>query len=264
MEMEKLSEFLKNCCRCCLSVENEMMESSYLIENFNKTIEQLLFECSFNAELLFDLDDKSQKIEEQKRICELCTTELIMVAKFREKCEISANTLDRIRRQVTSMTIEPENSGENIEYVIYDTNADFIDETQISMHEKEQEDDNNCNDEDDDDCEEALKKESTASQHNRSKDVDSLRSIIKHHCKLCGAGFAQMNNLKRHLNSHNSQLDSLIIEDNNKCCNNPVERKTNRKNKNHSCQYCYRNFHSLSLLVTHTRVSVSNANLLIN
>lgn len=29
------------------------------------------------------------------------------------------------------------------------------------------------------------------------------KSIIKHHCKLCGAGFAQFNNFSRHLKSHN-------------------------------------------------------------
>lgn len=45
MEVEKLSDFLKNCCRVCLSVENEMVDSSNIVENFNKTIDQLLFEC---------------------------------------------------------------------------------------------------------------------------------------------------------------------------------------------------------------------------
>lgn len=46
MEVENLSEFLKNCCRVCLSVENEMVDSSNIVENFNKTIHQLLFECT--------------------------------------------------------------------------------------------------------------------------------------------------------------------------------------------------------------------------
>lgn len=44
MEIEKLNDFLKNCCRVCLSVENEMVESTNIVENFNKTIDQLLFE----------------------------------------------------------------------------------------------------------------------------------------------------------------------------------------------------------------------------
>lgn len=46
MEIGKLYEFMKNCCRVCLSVENEMLESSNIVENFNKTIDQLLFECA--------------------------------------------------------------------------------------------------------------------------------------------------------------------------------------------------------------------------
>lgn len=46
MEVEQLNDFLKNCCRVCLSVENEMVESSNIVENFNKTIDQLLFECA--------------------------------------------------------------------------------------------------------------------------------------------------------------------------------------------------------------------------
>lgn len=45
MEVEKLSDFLKNCCRVCLSIENEMVDSSNIVENFNKTIEELLHEC---------------------------------------------------------------------------------------------------------------------------------------------------------------------------------------------------------------------------
>lgn len=199
MEVEQLSDFLKNCCRCCLSMENEMMESSNLVENFNKTIEQLLFECLFNAEMLFDSD-----VGEQKQICKLCTTELISVAKFREKCEISANTLDQMRRQVTETTVEPEKSDENIEYVSYDTNTDFIGETLISTHNNVKEDDNNYNYDDDTySCEEAIEKKSSTSKHNRSEEVENnLKSIVKHFCKLCGAGFTQMNNLKTHLNTH--------------------------------------------------------------
>lgn len=46
MEVDKLSDFLKNCCRVCLSVENEMIDSSNIVENFNKSIDQLLFECA--------------------------------------------------------------------------------------------------------------------------------------------------------------------------------------------------------------------------
>lgn len=45
MEVEKLSNFLQNCCRICLAVENEMVDSSNIVENFNKTIDQLLSDC---------------------------------------------------------------------------------------------------------------------------------------------------------------------------------------------------------------------------
>lgn len=44
--IEQLSDFLKNCCRVCLSVENEMVESSNIVENFNKSIDELLYECA--------------------------------------------------------------------------------------------------------------------------------------------------------------------------------------------------------------------------
>lgn len=46
MEVDNLSVFLKNCCRVCLSIENEMIDSSNIVENLNKTIDQLLFECT--------------------------------------------------------------------------------------------------------------------------------------------------------------------------------------------------------------------------
>lgn len=46
MDSVQLSDFLENCCRVCLSVENEMVESSNIVENFNKTINQLLLECA--------------------------------------------------------------------------------------------------------------------------------------------------------------------------------------------------------------------------
>lgn len=46
MEIEKLSDFLQSCCRVCLVIENEMVDSTNIVENFNKTIDQLLFECA--------------------------------------------------------------------------------------------------------------------------------------------------------------------------------------------------------------------------
>lgn len=46
MEVEKLNDFLENCCRVCLAIENEMVDSTNIVENFDKTIDQLLFECA--------------------------------------------------------------------------------------------------------------------------------------------------------------------------------------------------------------------------
>lgn len=31
----------------------------------------------------------------------------------------------------------------------------------------------------------------------------TVKSAIKHHCKICGAGFAQSNNYTKHLQTHN-------------------------------------------------------------
>lgn len=33
----------------------------------------------------------------------------------------------------------------------------------------------------------------------------TVKSTIKHHCKICGAGFAQSNNYTKHLQTHNDQ-----------------------------------------------------------
>lgn len=48
IEVDNLADFFKNRCRVCLSVENEnkMVDSSNIIENFKKTIDQLLLECA--------------------------------------------------------------------------------------------------------------------------------------------------------------------------------------------------------------------------
>lgn len=164
MEVEKLADFLQNCCRVCLSVENEMVDSTNIVENFNKTIDQLLLECvnlKVNNEnfhiviesisclhLLLQCDNTHPK-----KLCEECTTELVMVAKFREKCDMSAVALDQLRKQInkidksTEETVVNEHndetfyenveySEENVEYVIYDTTADLIEET--NDHDKSQ------------------------------------------------------------------------------------------------------------------------------
>lgn len=119
-----------------------------------------------------------------KKLCEDCTTELVMVAKFREKCEMSSIALEQLKKQVNRMdTNEPFvrfkidtvventntsetglNSGEqlfesveyaeeNVEYIIYD--EDYIDENDV--HDKLQDDSQtNENLEVDDNDEESL------------------------------------------------------------------------------------------------------------
>lgn len=88
-------------------------------------------------------------------MCEDCTAELVMVAKFREKCDMSAVALDRLRQQINKIckpvTINHENTDakdsdsnsnqyydqleyteENVEYVIYDSGTEFIEEADIT------------------------------------------------------------------------------------------------------------------------------------
>lgn len=46
MEVDKLHDFLRSCCRVCLAVENEMVDTMNIVENFNKSIDELLLECA--------------------------------------------------------------------------------------------------------------------------------------------------------------------------------------------------------------------------
>lgn len=43
----------------------------------------------------------------------------------------------------------------------------------------------------------------TAKQNKEADSRTEAKSSIKYHCKQCGAGFAQMNNYFRHLQTHN-------------------------------------------------------------
>lgn len=45
MNNEKLDDFLISCCRVCLNIENVMVDSTHTIENFTKSIDELLFDC---------------------------------------------------------------------------------------------------------------------------------------------------------------------------------------------------------------------------
>lgn len=182
VEIDKLSDFMKNCCRVCLSVENEMVDSSNIVENFNKTIDQLLFECTnLKVNVLISVMKKQQQqqnlyeigilfqfqltndISYPTQLCEDCTTELVMVAKFLEKCSISSVALEQLKRQIgklrksssrtkqvpaqtnlTNITTDSKDTNtelyyenfdyceENVEYVIYDSAQDIIEEADIS------------------------------------------------------------------------------------------------------------------------------------
>lgn len=90
-----------------------------------------------------------------KQLCEDCTTELVMVAKFREKCSMSTVALDQLKRQIGKLSKSKQTSNDvdtkhpdtntgshfenfdycegNVEYVIeYDTSADIIEEVDHS------------------------------------------------------------------------------------------------------------------------------------
>lgn len=42
----------------------------------------------------------------------------------------------------------------------------------------------------------------SAKQNEDVENKTETKSLIKYHCKQCGAGFAQMNNYTRHLQTH--------------------------------------------------------------
>lgn len=43
----------------------------------------------------------------------------------------------------------------------------------------------------------------TAKRNVQKESQTEIKSVIKYHCKQCGAGFAQLNNYFRHLQTHN-------------------------------------------------------------
>ncbi|XP_031626180.1 zinc finger protein 84-like [Contarinia nasturtii] len=299
MEVKKLDEFLKSCCRICLSISiDEMIDSLNVVENFNKTIDQLLFECA-NLKML-GVDSHPRKL------CEECTQELIMVARFREKCEISTEALNQIKRKINKQFDESEqvdigtvgineqeelsntNSNnetlyenieyaeDNVEYVIYDeidVTENLIQDTNVES--SIQNDAENVNIKS---VETPKRKSSPKTKHKQKKETESKqtsKSIIKHHCKLCGAGFAQVNNYTRHLQTHNEPNDieySLVDMENfeETVAMSPIgadllqpdystgieSDQPIEKNKKaiHACQFCGRKFPSQSLLATHIRI----------
>lgn len=98
----------------------------------------------------------SNDISDPKQLCEDCTTELVMVAKFFQKCNDSTSALDQLKRQIGKMNktkqtpirldittivdskdadtdLHYESFDENVEYVIYDSSMDIIEETDTSI-----------------------------------------------------------------------------------------------------------------------------------
>lgn len=89
-----------------------------------------------------------------KQLCDQCTTDLVMVAKFREKCGMSEIALEQLKSQaikrnevdqsetntVNAKDSEQNNDDqffenveyaeENVEYIIYD--SDFIEESDVN------------------------------------------------------------------------------------------------------------------------------------
>lgn len=101
-----------------------------------------------------------------KQLCEDCTMELVMVAKFLEKCSASVVILDQIKQQIGESVQAPVQTSipnpntvnskdadlyyenvdyceENIEYVMYDSTTDIIEDADITdkSHETQQNDD---------------------------------------------------------------------------------------------------------------------------
>lgn len=102
----------------------------------------------------------SNDISGPKQLCEDCTTELVMVAKFLQKCNDSTVALDQLKRQIGKLNkskqtpiqlditavvdvkdadaeLYYENFDENVEYVIYDSSTDIIEETDTSVKSQE-------------------------------------------------------------------------------------------------------------------------------
>lgn len=50
------------------------------------------------------------------------------------------------------------------------------------------------------------KTQTSKSKHKHIEEIENkleTKMTINHHCKLCGAGFAQINNFTKHLQTHN-------------------------------------------------------------
>lgn len=239
MQVQKAQEFLRSCCRVCLAVENEMVDTVNIVENFNKSIAQLLLECAnieVNINTTFSMNHEfltyirtaftrtQDTIEKQfpALICEDCTTELVLVAKFREKCAMSSAALLELTEQIEqesqsnakakcvlirhvskanqpNRTIDATSSSngdeiflvdgyddDDVEYVVLD-GSDHIEDAHMEKHSSSPDDD----------------------EMMESGDLHMQKTPINHFCKLCGAGFAQANNLQRHLLTHSeSELNA--------------------------------------------------------
>lgn len=89
-----------------------------------------------------------------KQLCEDCTTELVMVAKFREKCGMSTAALEQLKRKINKMKKDDSDrtqaaskseqnystdafyesidvADENVEYIIYDAITETAEESDI-------------------------------------------------------------------------------------------------------------------------------------
>lgn len=215
-------------------------------------------------------------------VCEECTGELIMVAKFREKCQMSTTALNELNKQLgqksktidlnlistqNSLIIEDpgtealldldtenikneniEYDDENVEYVIFDSIQDLIEENEVidktdgqSIASEEnvmvliiiicilRYDFNESNFQ----ASEKRQRENHSSKPPRKiakrkpnvitrKKVKSVQTDFNR-CNVCGAGFAQLKNLTRHLQTHS---DADINELNRFACTTCDELST--------------------------------------
>lgn len=237
MSSENLDDVVTSFCRVCLNVENVMIDTSNTIEDFDKSIDELLFDCA-NMKVLFGallytktirssiifsqrLDDLKVNLIDNypKLICEECCAELIVVVRFREKCanaeEFLQNLLENRFMRQTNRTfihlgqietlIEPEEIIES-DAINEDHLVESFDDKIAYMIE--------LNDRDDDEPfgEEQLNddEQSTEKRKKNTKINNVYGTKINHSCRFCGAGFTHLENLMKHLQTHEGADDSDV------------------------------------------------------
>ncbi|CAD7092266.1 unnamed protein product [Hermetia illucens] len=245
----------ENACRVCL-VEQEIMINLFdTVEDFQKQrLSDLLENCS---DLKIDQSDNQPKL-----ICDECTGELLVAAKFHAKCRRTLEILSQVQQAIEeNKTTNDEDIAANEVNDVEDALHTPVDVDSIIIEEHEMEDegveaDQNSSQQDKEDLmfeevgyveedmnndqiilyepdviEEHLSpKEQDSEEHHIEQDTmeyeeqnvfekiavlerkKSLRTtvaprplIINCKCDVCGAGFTHVNNLNRHIQTHNPE-----------------------------------------------------------